>query len=141
MYALAGAAAELERTVPRAGDEAVLLHGAMRLRGAGLLPRPVVLRLTPGRLVVLAHYAFRPDQAWDLPRGCVREVDVVRGVVRITWASEHGESVLELSGWTGREAFDRPLGEAGGVATVLRDWLTSGDGNIAPRQPGGHRPR
>jgi hypothetical protein len=54
-YAFAGAAAELARTVPLRDGEEVVLHGVMRLRRVGRLPRPVVLRLTAQRLSLLMH--------------------------------------------------------------------------------------
>jgi hypothetical protein len=84
-YAFAGAKAELERTAPLDPDEDVLLHGAMRLRGVGLMPRPVVLRLTAQRISVLAHYAFRSDR-----RGFRRECQ------RATCASPVGDTRLVL---------------------------------------------
>src|SRR4051812_5479663 len=129
-YAFGGAAVELAKTSPLEDDEDVLLHGAMRLRGVGVLPRPVALRLTPQRLTVLAHYAFRPDRLWDLPRGSVQAVDLVSKVLRIAWALERpeGRSVLQLTSWTGRSAVDRALRDAGAVAEALTQWLHAPDG-------------
>jgi hypothetical protein len=129
-YAFGGAVVELARTAPLEDGEDVLLHGAMRLRGVGVLPRPVVLRLTPQRLTVLAHYAFQPDRLWDLPRGSVQAVDLVGRVLRIAWAPERpeGRSVLQLTGWTGRSALDGALRDAGAVAEALTQWLHSPNG-------------
>jgi hypothetical protein len=139
--AFAGATVELERTAPLDADEDVLLHGAMRLRGAGLLPRPVVLRLTAGRLTVLAHYAFRPDRVWDLPRGAVRDAELVGDALHVTWVSDQAgnTAVLKLTGWSGRSALDRALRDPGAVAGVLLAWLTSPDGQLPVLQPPSHR--
>ena len=138
-YAFGGARAELDRTVPVEPGEQVLLRGAMRLRGVGLLPRPVVLRLTRCRLAVLAHYAFRPDQVWDLPRDSIRTVQVVDGAVEVSWASADETAVLALAGWTGRAALDRPLHDVPAVADELLAWLASPDGDLPGNQPPGHR--
>jgi hypothetical protein len=73
-YAFRGVAVELERTVPLAPDESVLFHGVMRMHGIRVLPRPALLRLTPPRLVALAHHAWRSDRVWELPRTAVQEV-------------------------------------------------------------------
>lgn len=123
-YAFGGATVELARTVPLEDGEDVLLHGAMRLRGVGVLPRPVVLRLTPRRLTVLAHYAFRSDQLWDLPRGSVQSVDVVGSVLQVAWVSEEPESrsLLKFTRWTGRTALDRALRDVDAVADALTQW-------------------
>ena len=140
-YAFAGAREEMERTAPLEPDEDVLLHGAMRLRGVGALPRPVALRLTARRLTVLAHYAFRSDRVWELPRGAVRNAELVRGAVHVTWvADESGStSVLKLTGWSGRSALDRPLRDGDDVVEVLLDWLASPDGRLPAPQPHSHR--
>ena len=140
-YAFAGATAELEGTAPLDADEEVVLHGAMRLRGRGLLPRPVVLRLTARRLTVLAHYALRSDHVWDLSREAVRGVELVPGGVRVTWLSDPAGStaVLNLTSWTGRPALDRALRDASAVAEVLLAWLDSPDGLLPMRQPQSHR--
>jgi hypothetical protein len=140
-YAFAGAKAELERTAPLDPDEDVLLHGAMRLRGVGLLPRPVVLRLTARRLTVLAHYAFRSDRVWELPRGAVRNAELVRGAVHVTWVSDRAGSiaVLKLTGWTGRSALDGSLRDATSVADVLLTWLDSPNDQPSIPQPHSHR--
>jgi hypothetical protein len=140
-YAFAGAAAELARTAPLGDREEVLLHGAMRLRRAGRLPRPVVLRLTTRRLSILAHYAFRPDRMWELPRDSVRGVERRKGLVLVAWSSDDagGVSVTRLSGWTGRAAFASSLRDADAVAEVLLAWLGSPDGRLAGRQPPSHR--
>ena len=98
-YAFVGAVEQLERTAPLAAGEQVLLHGAMRLRGHGLLPRPVVLRLTAGRLTILAHYAFRPDHLWELPRAAVRGVHLASRAVRVEWARDEGAVAAALQTW------------------------------------------
>jgi len=142
-YAFAGAAVELGRTVPLGAGEEILLHGVMRLRRLGRLPRPVVLRLTPQRLSLLLHFAFQPDRVWDLPRASVREVGLVRNAVHVSWTSDDagGITVMGLTGWTGRSAVDSSLRDAGAVADVLRAWLDSPDGRFLTRRPASHRPR
>jgi hypothetical protein len=141
-YAFAGAAEELSRTAPLVDGEDVLLQGAMRLRDLGRLPRPVVLRLTPQRLSLLAHYALQPDRLWDLPHASVRDVRFLRGAVRVTWTSDEagGSTVVRLTGWTGRPAMDRPLYDAGAVTAALVSWLDSPDGPVPVRRPHSHRP-
>ena len=125
-YAFAGTTSELSRTVPLGPGEVVLLHGAMRLRRAGRLPRPVALRLTTERLTLLLHYALQPDRVWDVPRTAVRDVRLVRGEVRIAWAEAgNGDGGIRLTGWTGRPALDTSLGDVGPVADVLTSWLHS----------------
>jgi len=111
---------ELGRTVPLGAGEEILLHGVMRLRRLGRLPRPVVLRLTPQRLSLLLHFAFQPDRVWDLPRASVREVGFVRNAVQVSWTSDDagGVTVMRLTGWTGRS-----------------------DGRFLTRGPASHRPR
>ena len=142
-YAFAGAAAELARTAPLATGEEVLLHGVMRLRRVGRLPRPVALRLTAPRLSLLTHYAFQPDRMWDLPRASIRDVRLQRRAVHVSWTSDAdgGVAVIRLTGWTGRSAIDSSLRDAEAVADVLRSWLDSPDGRIAMRRPSSHRPR
>ena len=141
--AFAGAAAELTRTAPLEAGEEVLLHGAMRLRRVARLPRPVVLRLTTQRLSLLMHYALRPDRMWDLPRGSLRSVQLIRGAVQLAWSSDPagGITVVRLTGWTGRPAFDSSLRDVDAVADVLASWLHSPDGRLPARQPASHRPR
>lgn len=122
-YAFGGAVAELARTVPLQDGEEVLLHGAMRLRASGRLPRPVVLRLTPRRLDLLAHHAFGADRVWDLPRGSVQAVDLAGPAVRIAWISEDGPAVLQLTRWSRRAAPDRPLRDVAVVVDALSRWV------------------
>jgi hypothetical protein len=123
-YAFAGATTELARTAPLVPGEEVLLHGAMRLRRAGRLPRPVALRLTTERLSLLLHYALQPDRVWDVPRAAVRDVRVRRGAVRISWADDAaGDAGISLTRWTGRPALDTSLVDVEAVADVLISWL------------------
>jgi hypothetical protein len=123
-YAFAGATTELARTVPVVAGEDVLLHGAMRLRRAGRLPRPVALRLTARRLSLLLHYALQPDRVWDVPRAAVRDVRLVRGTVRISWSDDAGGTTgIGLTRWTGRPALDTSLRDVHAVADVLTAWL------------------
>ena len=125
-YAFSGATAELARTVPLRKGEDVLLHGAMRLRRAGRLPRPVALRLTTSRLSLLLHYALQPDRVWDVPRAAIREVRLVRGAVEITWSDDAGGTTgIRLTRWTGRPALDSSLTDVDAVADALTDWLRS----------------
>lgn len=134
-YAFGGATVELERTVPLAPGEQVLLQGVMRLAGHGRLTRPVLLRLTRSRLVVLAHFALRPDQVWDLPRSAVRDVGLTGRRLQIVWVDERNlRQVLQLSRWTGRAAPDRPVRDAQEALEHLSNWL-------AGRDDGGHMPR
>ena len=140
-YAFGGATVALRRTVPLLPDEGVLFHGVMRLRGHGLVPRPAVLRVTPPRLVVLAHFAFRRDQLWELPRTAIRGVAMARGVLQITWTDESaGQQIMQLSRWTGRAPLDRPLTDAGEVAERLTRWLSAPNGG-AGLPPAGHQRR
>jgi hypothetical protein len=136
-YAFRGATAELARTLPLAADEPVLLHGAVRLRRRGRLPRPAVVRLSERRLAVLVHHALRPDQVWELPRAAVRDVRLAGDRVRLAFAGERDDGVLTFSGWTGRAAFDNALRDAGQVTDVLRRWL-SGSLDVPP-PPHRHR--
>jgi hypothetical protein len=125
-YAVAGATTELARTVPLGPGEEVLLHGAMRLRRAGRLPRPVALRLTNDRLTLLLHYALQPDRVWDVPRAAVRDVRLVRGAVRVAWAEDaDGDGGIRLTRLTGRPALDTSLTDVSAVADVLSSWLRS----------------
>jgi hypothetical protein len=122
-YAFAGATTELARTVPLLAGEEVLLHGAMRLRRAGRLPRPVALRLTTDRLSLLLHYALQPDRVWDVPRAAVRDVRLLRRAVQISWSDDTGGcSDISLTRWTGRPALDTPLGDLDAVADALIAW-------------------
>jgi hypothetical protein len=142
-YAFAGAAVELGRTVPLRAGEEILLHGVMRLRRLGRLPRPVALRLTPQRLSLLLHFAFQPDRVLDLPRGSVRQVGLARNAVQLSWTSDDagGITVMRLTGWTGRPAVDSSLYDAGAVSDILRAWLDSPDGRLPTHRPASHRPR
>jgi hypothetical protein len=124
-YAFAGATTELARTVPLVPGEEVLLHGAMRLRRPGRLPRPVALRLTTRRLSLLLHYALQPDRVWDVPRAAVRDVRLRRGAVRISWAVDADDAGISLTRWTGRPALDTSLGDVEAVANLLVSWLES----------------
>ena len=140
-YAFMGAGAEFTRTIPLGEGEDVLLHGVMRLRRIGRLPRPVVLRLTAHRLSLLMHYALQPDRIWDLPRGSVQDVRLHRGAVQLSWASDRAgtATVMRLTGWTGRPAMDSPLHDAGAVSDLLASWLDSPDGRLPGRPPRSHR--
>ena len=124
-YAFAGATVSLDRTVPLESGEAVLTHGAMRLRSGRLLPRAAVVRLTDRRLSVLAHYAFRPGRVWHLPRGSVQNVETGKGVLRTRRRGKAGPAVLALAGWTCRSALDRSWRGPDAVAELLLDWLNS----------------
>ena len=123
-YAVAGAAAELDRTLPLAPDEQVLLQGAVRVRDGGLLALPAVLRLTSARLAVLAHRAIGADRVWDLPRGSVQDVRSDGARLLITWQDAQGEtSELRLGPWTGQRATARPLRDLAPVGAELHQWL------------------
>ena len=122
-YACAGASAELARTLPLEDGEEVLFHGAVRLRGTGVLPRAAVLRLTRPRLAVLAHHAFGPDRVWELPRGSILGIQVRNGALELSWSSDAGPSVLRLTGWSGRAAApDTPQRDIHAVSDVLHSW-------------------
>jgi hypothetical protein len=136
-YAFRGAVAELERTLPLAADEPVLLHGAVRLRRRRRPARPAVVRLSQRRLAVLVHHTLWPDQVWELPRAAVRDVRLTGGRIRLAFAGERDDDVLTFTGWTGRAALDSALRDAGQVADVLRRWLA---GSIdVPPAPRSHR--
>jgi hypothetical protein len=124
----------MARTLPLAPDEPVLLRGVMNLRGQGLLARPTVVRVTPSRLALLAHYVFQPDRVWDIPRAAVQGVEVVRRTVRIEWTSEQG-GVAEsrLAAWTNRPFLDRPLRDVDNVAELLESWRNSPSGDLPQR--------
>jgi hypothetical protein len=113
----------------------------MNLRGQGLLARPTVVRVTPSRVALLAHYVFQPDRLWDIPRHAVREVDVVRRTVRILWASAEGHiAESRLAAWTNRPFLDRPLRDIYDVAGLLQSWRDSPEGDLPAREaPGRHR--
>lgn len=133
-YAFAGAATELSRTLPLAADEPILFQGVMRLRCPGVLPRPALLRLSPARLAVLAHYALRSDRVWDLPLLVVEAVDLDGGVLRIRWRADESEPrVLHLTHWTGRTTLGRAVRDASEAAAMLRQWRFPPDG----RSPSG----
>jgi hypothetical protein len=139
-YAFAGAGAELALSAPLAPDEPVLLRGVMNLRGQGLLTRPTVLWVTPKRLIVLAHYVVQPDRLWEIPRGAVQQVEVVRRTVRVSWASaEGGVAESRLAAWRNRPFLDRPLRDVDGVAELLQSWLDAPDGDLPAREAPSHR--
>jgi hypothetical protein len=138
-YAVQGAAEELSRTLPLAHDEPLLLEGGMRLRAHGL-PRPVVLRLTPPRLVLLAHYAFQPDRVLELPHAAVRSVGVDGGAVAVEWTGEGGaRQVLRLTRWTGSREVAPALRDVDVVAELLHAWLVQPGGPAVAAQPHRHR--
>ena len=138
-YAFSGAAAVLTRSAPLAPDEPVLLRGVMNLRGQGLLTRPTVVRVTPTRIPLLAHYVFRPDRLWDIPRQAVQEIEVVRRTVRISWADQGGVAASRLAAWTNRPFLDRPLRDVEDVAELLQSWRDSADGDLPVRAAPRHR--
>lgn len=47
----------------------------MSLRWGVILQRPGSLRLSESRLVVLGHYALRPDQVIEIPAGALENVE------------------------------------------------------------------
>ena len=132
-YAFGGATVALQRAAPLLPDEQVWFHGVMRSRGQGVLPRPVLLRLTAPRLVLLAHFAFRPDVVWQLPRTAVRGAELTDGTLRITWLDGQAElQVTRLSAWTGRAALDEPVRDPRVAEDVLNRWLAGrNDGFVA----------
>ena len=140
-YAFFGANPELDRTLPHATGERVVLQGVMNLRRQGLLDRPTVVRVTPSRLVLLAHYVFQPDRVWDIPRAAVREIEVVGRTLRIVWASDQGGvAELRLKAWTNRPFLDRPLRDVDDVAEFLQSWLDPPTGDL-PGRPAPHHHR
>jgi hypothetical protein len=114
----------------------------MNLRGQGLLARPTVVRVTPSRITLLAHYVFQPDRLWDIPRQAVREIEVVRRTVRISWTSGQGAvAQSRLAAWTNRPFLDRPLRDVDDVGELLQSWLDSPDGDLPGRVAPSHRRR
>lgn len=123
-YTFRGALAELEQTLPLVADESILFHGVMQLHAAGAPTRPAVLRLTTPRLVILAHYPWRSNRAWELPRPSVQGVELLGAVVQIDWTDQQDVAqALQLGRWTGRAAFDRPIRDASEAAEALDGWL------------------
>lgn len=140
-YAFAGGATELDRTLPLAADENVLFHGVMRMHRPGRLPRPALLRLTPPRLVILAHRAFGSDRVWELPRGAVRDIELIGTCIEISYIGQGGtRSMMQLKRWSGATRMDRAVREATQAAGTLRGWLASADGLPGTANaPHGHR--
>lgn len=125
-FKFSGAAAELEATVPPAPNEPVLLAGAVRLYWPGHLPRPLVLRLTPSRLVALKHRGFGADQVVDLPRAAVDSIRLDGDVLAVTWRSSAStSSVLSFQPWTGPKRVSSPLRDMSAVAQRLDQWLAT----------------
>ena len=141
-YAFRGATAALERTVPLAPNEQVLFHGVLRLRGQGPLPRPMFLRLTGPRLVLLAHFAMRPDVVWELPRTAVQAVELTDKRVRISWIDGHAEQqITQLARWDRRRiALDHRVRDVHVAADVLSRWLAGDEleGFTTPRSHEAH---
>lgn len=125
-FKFSGAEAELEATVPVAPHEAVLLAGVARLHSPGHLPRPLVLRLTPSRLVALKHHAFGADQVIDLPRAAIANIRLDNDVLAVTWrSSATTSSVLSFQPWTGPKRVTSPLRDMSTVAQQLNQWLAT----------------
>ncbi|MGH8959989.1 MAG: hypothetical protein ACRDWT_02080 [Jatrophihabitantaceae bacterium] len=127
-YSFRGAAAELEATVPLTVGEPVVLNGVARLHAPGRLLRPVVLRLTPLRLVALTHRAFGADQVLELPRAAVRDVvlDDDTDTLVVTWLNAaSASSDLSVRPWTGPQRVAPPLRNIAAVAQQLGQWLAS----------------
>jgi hypothetical protein len=80
VYAFRGFDAELEATLPLLPHERVITQGAIRQSLGPVVQRPLFLRLSTARLVVLDHYAFRPDRVTEIPRRALRLVDKGRTV-------------------------------------------------------------
>ena len=110
-----GAAAARRRAVPLAAGEHALLQGVVRLRISWRLPRPVLLRLTPPRLVTLVHYAFAPDRVLEL--GHIVEIVCRRAAnVAVT---------LRLGPWIRPNKINHPIRDAGRLAEQLNKWLSA----------------
>jgi hypothetical protein len=63
---------------------------------------------------------------WDVPRSAVRDVRLLHGAVRISWADDpDGDAGMSLGRWTGRPALDTSLVDVDAVANVLISWLDS----------------
>lgn len=112
--------------MPRAPHESVLLAGVARLHRPGHLPRPLVLRLTPSRLVALQHHGFGADQVLNLPRVAIDTIRLNDDVIAVTWrSSATASSVLSFQPWTGPKRVTSPLRDMSAVAQQLNQWLTT----------------
>jgi hypothetical protein len=96
-YAFPGASREIDRTLPLAPNEAVLEDGSVSLRWGVILQRPGSLRLSESRLVILGHYAFRPDQVTEIPAGALENVEGDSlGWTRLTFRTETGVGSVDF---------------------------------------------
>lgn len=118
--------AEPEATVPLTPNEPVLLAVAARLHWPGHLPRLLVLRLTPSRLVALNHHAFSANQVLHLPCAAIDNIRLTDDVLAVTWRSSAStSSVLSFQPWTGPKRVTSLLRDMSAVAQRLDQWLAT----------------
>jgi len=87
---------ELEETFPFAEGEKPVAEGSMRVHSGIGFRRLGDLRLTDQRLVLVIHYAFQPDRAFEFPRGSIRRVDRSGSARKLHYRTEHGEAHVTI---------------------------------------------
>ena len=84
-YRAHGVRAEVDTTLPLSNDERVITEGMVRRYVNTFIQRPCYLRLTGTRLVMLEHFATRPDRVTEIPAAAVERVEQEGQLVLVTW--------------------------------------------------------
>ena len=70
---------EMKRTAPLDADEVVTAEGVVRCRTSFAFQRLAYLRVSPTRICIVEHYAFRADKMLEIPRSALTGVSSGRG--------------------------------------------------------------
>jgi hypothetical protein len=96
-YSFWGGASELDKTFPLLADERINAEGRIRVRTGIMFRRPGELRLTNLRLLIVSHYAFQPDRAFEFPRGSLISIQRPDGAaLRIVYRTQAGEQIMTI---------------------------------------------
>jgi hypothetical protein len=100
-YRFRGARTELEQTFPLGPNEVKVAGGVITTRRLGIMGGAGLAMLTNERLCILAHYAFKPDEAWEMPRGSLVEIRPIRvptiTFFRLTYRSAEGPQSVDIA--------------------------------------------
>ena len=125
-YALRGPSAALDRTLPLVGDEHVVFEGTLRFYRSPVSRRISYVRLTSDRLLLLRHYAWRPDTVTEVPPHAVRTVERDGPRLQMTWTGQDGGiSFISLAPWSGFTPVRRAINNLDQLTSDLRAWLGS----------------
>jgi hypothetical protein len=126
-YGFGGASAALGRTLPLEDGERVIVQGALRFYRGPTSGRIGYVRLSNHRLLLLGHYALRPDHVIEVPPGALRALERAGMRLELTLARRDGGiSFVSLAPWSGVTPVRGALKSLDQLTSDLRAWLGQG---------------